>query len=155
MKHSKNTLRKLKTAAAKWPRRCPTKFCKTKVYKHFKASHCPKCSSRRFKEKHPLKYFFHHLRARARERGISFSLTYSDYAEFCLKTDYHLLKGKTSLCLSIDRMDVKKGYSKDNIRAITVSANCKRKWVPYLEQLKEAALAASKEDWQKAKDVPF
>jgi hypothetical protein len=90
-----------------------------------------------FKERFPLKYSFQKLRARARERGHEFSLTYEQYEAFAIKTDYARLKGKTSLSLSIDRKDDSLGYHHWNIQAITIRENSRKLWTDMPGYMKE------------------
>jgi hypothetical protein len=61
----------------------------------------------------------------AKRRGKEFTLTFDEFKEFCMKTGYDEKKGKSSDSLSIDRIESSNGYSKDNIRAITLSDNVK------------------------------
>jgi hypothetical protein len=102
----------------------------------------PFCSKHRrihWKEKFPLHYSFNLLRRRAKWRGKDFSLTREEYIEFAIRTDYHRLKGKTSLSLSIDRIENSKGYSRDNIQAITLRENSRKQFVPYFAAQQENA----------------
>lgn len=117
--------------------KCLTKFCRGSVTEAAKSPFCSRCRSRRFKERHPLKYFFNLLRSRAKERGKKFELTFPEYEAFCLRTNYHLLKGKTALSLSIDRENNDGPYSAANIRAITLRENTRRNYVPRLRQYAE------------------
>jgi hypothetical protein len=99
--------------------------------------YCSKCRGRRWATKFPLNYAFHNLRKRAKQRGKDFSLTRSEYIEFAIKTDYARLKGKTSLSLSINRIDNLKGYHVGNIEAITLSENSRKQFVPYFANQQE------------------
>jgi hypothetical protein len=83
--------------------KCRTKFCRGGTFKQHHSPYCSKCRSRRFKERHPLKYSFGKLRARAKERGHAFTLTFADYEAFAKQTGYAELKGKTKHSLSINR----------------------------------------------------
>ncbi|MDE2103690.1 MAG: hypothetical protein KGL39_41010 [Patescibacteria group bacterium] len=111
---------------------CLTPRCRGKVNKKKEHSpYCSKCRRLRWKEKFPLHYSFSKLKFRAAERGKEFALTRDEYISFAIKTDYARMKGKTSLSLSIDRVDNSRGYSADNIRAITLQSNSRRQFVPY------------------------
>ena len=116
---------------------CKTKFCRGQVLANSKSPFCSKCRSRRFKEKHPLKYYFNLLRCRARERGKLFLLKFEEYEAFCRSTNYDQLKGKTALSLSIDRIDNSGPYSAENIQAITLAENSRKRFVPRLRQYAE------------------
>jgi len=65
------------------------------------------------------------------QRGKDFQLSREEYIEFAIKTDYARMKGKTTLSLSIDRIDNRKGYEKTNIQAITLRANSRKSFVPF------------------------
>jgi len=117
--------------------RCATKFCRKLVTENAHSPFCSACRSRRFKARWPLKYFFNLLRSGARRRGKEFTLKFSDYEAFCQRTDYHKLKGRTSLSLSIDRKDNKAGYHAWNLDCITVRENCRKDHVPRLRQYAE------------------
>ena len=105
-------------------KKCITRGCKNKAPHGRKL--CWTCKSRKAKEQNPLGYWFNVLRCNARRRNKEFTLTLNDFKEFCHKTGYDKLKGKKANCLSIDRIKEYEGYTKNNIRAITVSDNSKR-----------------------------
>lgn len=115
-------------------KKCRTKFCRGKAHRSGKSPYCSKCRTRRWRDKHPIKYHFHKLRSRARERGHEFRLTLFDYACFWFSTGYGVLRGKTALSLSINRIDNSKGYIPGNIEAITLSENSRRQFVPYFKE---------------------
>lgn len=117
-------------------KRCVWHGCRNPVNPNHHANKCPRCQSRWFRKTHPLKYFFNKLKQRAKERRHEFTLTFGQYESFCLNTDYHKLKGKTSLSLSIDRKDGKRGYHADNIQAITLRENTRKEYVPYFREQK-------------------
>lgn len=117
---------------------CRSPHCKHLV--DHKKEHSPFCARHRtvrFKEKFPLKYSFNKLKQRAKERGKAFSLTYAEYEGFAIKTDYARLKGKTSLSLSIDRVDNSRGYEAGNIAALTLRENSRKQFVPYFAKQME------------------
>ena len=88
----------------------------------------------RFKELHPLAYSWGNLKRRARQRGIAFTLTLEEYTAFAIKTDYAAMKGKSSLSLTIDRVDNGLGYHAFNVQAITMKENCRKQFVPFFNQ---------------------
>lgn len=104
-------------------KKCKTKGCKNKAMKD--RTICCTCKSKRYKEKYVLNYIFQTLKDNAKRRGKDFTLTLDEFKEFCEKTGYDKKRGKTAWSLSIDRRDPCLGYSKDNIRAITLSDNSK------------------------------
>jgi hypothetical protein len=75
--------------------------------------------------KYPFKYWFDTLKMNARRRRKEFTLTLKQFEDFCRKTGYDTKKGRTADSLTIDREDVTKGYTFENIRAITLSDNVK------------------------------
>jgi hypothetical protein len=103
--------------------KCQTENCQNESIKwgHF----CAKCRKRKYREKYPLKYIYDTVKMNAKRRGKEFTLTFGEFKEFCVKTGYDEKKGKSSDSLSIDRRNPSNGYSKDNIRAITLSDNSK------------------------------
>lgn len=100
---------------------CDTKYCRGKLSGGNR--YCGKCKKRKFKEKHPIKYFFNLLKQNAKRRGKSFSLTIDQFSEFCIKTGYLDKKGRYADSFTIDRIDHFKGYDIDNIAAITNREN--------------------------------
>ena len=117
--------------------KCRTKFCRGTPAASSKKPYCAKCSMRRWKEKHPEKYAFHKLRSRAKERGHKFTLTFEDYVRFARTTGYFEKKGKTAMSLSIDRIDPRRGYEPDNIRAMTLSMNSRFRYAPMSRVIRE------------------
>ena len=127
--------------------KCDTKFCRGRVLPTSHSPYCSKCRSRRFKQAHPLKYSFIKLRARARERGHDFALTFGEYEQFAITTGYAEQKGKTALSLSINRKNPAVGYVAHNIEAVTLSQNSRLKYAPLpdwmraeMEQITQAHL---------------
>lgn len=125
----------------KYPRKCASKRCRGRVAS--RACHsdkCAKCKMRIWNEKYPLQRAFHNLRSHAKERGKDFSLTFDQFKVFAEKTDYMARRGKTSLSLSIDRIENSKGYHFDNIQAITLRENSRKQFVPYFRQYMESTI---------------
>jgi len=111
---------------------CLTPRCRGVVNKKTeKSPYCYHCRFVRWRDKNPLRYSFGNLRRRAKERGKDFNLTFQEYRDFAVKTNYAKLKGKSSLSLSVDRIDNSKGYTASNIRAISLSENSRRQFVPF------------------------
>ena len=117
--------------------KCATKKCRGYVTKSAHSPYCSKCRNRKWREKHPLHYSYKNLRTRAKQRGKDFTLTREEYIAFAIKTDYARLKGKTSLSLSIDRVDDTKGYHADNIAAITLRENSRKQFTKMPQWMKD------------------
>jgi hypothetical protein len=63
------------------------------------------------------------LRDNAKRRHKEFTLTFSEFKEFCVKTNYMAGKGRQKLSYTIDRAKNWLGYTKDNIQCMTKSDN--------------------------------
>lgn len=113
----------VRLGARKFPHKCQTPYCRKPVLKSTKDKICTRCKSRNWALKSPLKYAFKNLRNRAKQRGKPFSLTFKQYKEFAEASGYSTLKGKSSKCLSIDRINPALGYTASNIRAIRLGTN--------------------------------
>jgi hypothetical protein len=101
--------------------KCTTKWCrnpKAKNDRGYPLPYCWKCKSRRLKEHYPATYTRNLMKQVAKRRGISFSITLAQWKEFCARTGYLEKRGRKPDSLSIDRIDHRKGYHIDNIRAI-------------------------------------
>ena len=107
--------------------KCLTDFCRKKSKDHSK--YCHSCILKKYKEKNPVKYTFCVLKNNAKRRGKDFSITFEEFEEFCVKSNYIAGKGRKSESYHIDRIDENKGYSIDNIQILTNKANV----VKYLE----------------------
>ena len=122
--------------ASKW-KKCVVKGCRQAVGPRCHRNKCAKHHYHQWRDNHSLKCAFHHLRKRAKERGKDFSLTFEQYRDFAIKTDYARLKGKTSLSLSIDRINNDHGYHAWNIRAITLRENSRKLFTKIPEWMKD------------------
>jgi hypothetical protein len=69
----------------------------------------------------------------AKRRRKPFDLTLEQFSNFCMKTGYGELKGKTATSLSVDRIRSWEGYTVNNIRAISLSDNTKLRNDPTYE----------------------
>jgi hypothetical protein len=112
-------------------RKCATEGCLNKGSS--RRRFCLKCNQLKYRKHYPLKYWYSTLKMNAKRRGKSFSLTLEQFSEFCYKTGYGELKGKTATSLSIDRIRPLEGYQYDNIRAITLSDNTRCQYDPTYE----------------------
>lgn len=103
--------------------------CKTKWCRNQKAPNrniCHKCKSRKAVAKYPEKYAFYKLRHNAKRRGVPFELTMDEFIDFCRETGYMEKPGRGREALTVDRIDNRVGYKRDNIRAISNSENASK-----------------------------
>lgn len=102
---------------------CQAYRCKCKLIKSG-GRFCRKHYHDLWKFRNPEKYVFCNLRSNARRRGKEFSITYDQFLLF-LKTNpnYMSKKGTHVKALQIDRIDNNKGYTLENIRAVTMKEN--------------------------------
>ena len=131
----------------RYPHKCRTKNCRGSATKSGHSPYCSKCRSRRFAERHPLKYAFKNLRHRARQRGHDFGLSFDEFARFAVASGWLEKKGRTKECLSIDRINDERGYFADNIQVLTVSENLRKRYVPFFKNKEQerAAIAEAEE----------
>lgn len=138
---------KLKRQRKQYPAKCYTPRCRGRVPSRSRHSDkCDKCRREIYKNKHPLKEAFGSLRRHARARGKDFTLTFEQFKAFAEKTDYMKRKGKTSLSLSIDRIDNSKGYAPGNIQAITLRENTRKQYVPSWREYQERTMAETQRE---------
>ena len=105
-----------------------------------------------------MKHVFNTLRQNAKRRGKSFELTFEQFEQFAISTDYMAGKGIQKESFSIDRIDPKRGYSIDNIRVITNSENVKRhrKYLKYEFGMDgKPSFRVETENHNGANDAPF
>ena len=91
-----------------------------------KGNYCSKCQ----RLKNPYKYAYQTLKDNAKRRGKEFSLTFEQFREFAVETDYITRKGIRKNSIHIDRKNEKLGYTIDNIQPLTNSENV-RKYLKY------------------------
>lgn len=104
--------------------RCLTPFCRRKARegRHY----CCTCQDRKWRERNPLRYLLKNLRGHAKARGITFTITYEQWVEFCLRTGYHQSVGTEAGSATVDRIDPRFGYHADNIRVLSHAENSAR-----------------------------
>lgn len=102
---------------------CKTYGCKKEAKR---GKYCYGHSTANYRKNNPIVAAYHVKKWNAKIKGIPFMLTPEQFKDFCLRTDYHLRKGQKPRSLNIDRIKVDKGYTKENIQAITFRANLKK-----------------------------
>lgn len=70
-----------------------------------------------------MKYAFHTSKTNAKSRNKFWDLTFEEFEEFAISTEYIGKKGKTAESYSIDRIENDKGYTKTNLQILTLSQN--------------------------------
>lgn len=85
-------------------------------------NYCSKCQ----RLKNPYKYAYQTLKDNAKRRGKVFELTFEQFCEFAIKTDYITRKGIKKNSIHIDRIKEDVGYKIDNIQPLTNSQNIKK-----------------------------
>lgn len=89
--------------------KCSTKFCRGK--KHGGRKMCSKCYMRAWREKNPILAAFHRKRWNAKRRGISFTLTFSQFRAIWIPG------------LVLDRELATRGYTLENVQNLTAHDN--------------------------------
>lgn len=136
-RRNRNRWKKAPTARTK-DEKCETKWCRNRkaektttykkadgtivVYNNF-LKHCWKCRARMLKERRPWTYVLNMLRHSARKRKLPFTLTITEFKEFCEKTGYLERRGNKPHDLTIDRIDWNDGYHIWNLRVLTHEEN--------------------------------
>ena len=104
-------------------RKCTTPYCRNKTTEKY----CHRCKKRIDRERYPERAAYQHLKDNAKRRGKEFDLTFEQFKQFAIETEYITKKGKKKHSLSIDRRDNDKGYTIDNIQVLTLSQNSRKK----------------------------
>lgn len=142
------------------PGLCPVKGCRRKLGK--KKALCDAHHQQLWRARHPKDAAYANLKACAKSRGLTFSLT-PDY--FAGLTDAyaffdHAAESRGEV-LTIDRIDATKGYEPGNVRVVSLSENVikgnRERYLPeYVQALLARKRAMSKEAWQMVEpDEPF
>lgn len=107
--------------------KCKTKYCRNAPKK---GRTCSTCHTREYRKNNPYRYSYNNLKSNAKRRGKEFNLTFEEFKEFSIKTNYLIGKGRSKDSYTIDRIDTEKGYSIDNIQILSNSENVRKhlKW---------------------------
>jgi len=70
---------------------------------------------------------FRALRDHAVARGIPFKLPFNEFEKFAIRSDYLNKKGNEGHCVTVDRIEVRKGYVTGNIQPLTREQNSIKK----------------------------
>ena len=104
--------------------RCTTTGCFNEAGKYMKI--CYSCRTRKVRKENPKKAAYYALQSNAKRRGKYFDLTFEEFNQFAVMTDYYIKKGIAQDSFHIDRIDETKGYTIDNIQVLTNSKNIKK-----------------------------
>ena len=120
---------------------CKYKYCTREAQKY--RQYCTKHKHVVYKETHPYRYAWNSLRSNAARRKreweerhgrttarYNVELTFDEFKQFCYKTQILVGRGRSIDAYHIDRIDVNKGYSVDNIQVLTNGQNV-RKYLNY------------------------
>lgn len=110
------------------PGNCPVVGCNNKSAGPRLSRFCFKHRQQIATHRDPALHQYHRLKTSAKERRIRFILTIAQWRLFCESTGYLKDRDKPRAdVLSVDRIDSRGPYSFNNIRALTVSENSKKK----------------------------
>lgn len=112
-------------------------------------------SSRRWRENNPVKYAYNNLKGSAKRRGLEFTLTFEQFEEFAVRTEYIQNKGKKRDSYTIDRINPLKGYIIENIRILPLSVNSSRKKVLDYCWMTKTAKVIDRRPSEPDEDNPF
>lgn len=107
---------------------CSVKFCRRRRARQ--RTTCLTCKSRLWRKANPIRALYINLKSHAKARGHEFTLTFAQWRAFCLRTDYHKLKGLEPDSLTVERKDEARGYHADNLTVLKHSENVRRGFVP-------------------------
>jgi cupin superfamily acireductone dioxygenase involved in methionine salvage len=88
--------------------------------------HCHKCSKRQYRQQHAMLSAYQRLKDGARRRGKLFDLTFEQFEQFAIRTQYMTKRGIYKHSYHIDRIREDRGYTIDNIQVLTNSENIRK-----------------------------
>lgn len=80
---------------------------------------CYSCISRDWRQNNPIQAAYYNLRSNAKRRNKEFNLTFEQFKQFSIRTEYHRKKGRYSDSYHIDRINDQEGYNINNIQVLT------------------------------------
>lgn len=107
---------------ATYKKRCFTRRCPNEATI---GELCSSCYKRKWREENRLRDSYHNHVSNCIKRKIPNYLTFEDYSELAIKTDYINKKGRMATSYTLDRLDNnrKVGYRKGNIAVRSKSEN--------------------------------
>lgn len=103
--------------------KCETKYCRRRKQK---GKFCFRCANRRYKKKHPFRYFFNKARGNAKQRGHEWHLTFAQYKsvwEDHPKAWKEKIHSNGTRTWTLDRIRNEEPYQQGNIQVIPLVAN--------------------------------
>lgn len=88
---------------------------------------CHKHESRRKRAANRMRAAWQSLKDHAKARGISFRLSFYHFRKFALQTDYLNRTGRNGHCLTVDRINNRRGYYFKNIQPLTRIKNSEKR----------------------------
>lgn len=104
---------------------CATPGCGKVANAPNRSNFCCTCLGRQEAEKYPERIAFRNLKKSAKRRRKPFTLTFAEFIEFADRYDYINKRGRHTLGLTVHRKDNRKGYTRENIIALTNSENAR------------------------------
>lgn len=98
---------------------CNVSGCKNKC----NGKLCATCRCRKSRVENPTRYAYNNLKNRASQRGVLFTITLEQFADWCTKVTYIGFAGRSSNSYTIDRIHNDIGYHIDNIQVLTKRDN--------------------------------
>lgn len=88
---------------------------------------CHKCRSRKYKKDHPWRYYYNSHKQSAKRRHIPWRINFKEFKSIWRRSGHweDKLAGEG---WSMNRIDVNKGYTKNNIEIIPVTLNVQVFW---------------------------
>lgn len=104
-------------------------MCKTKNCRRPGNKQCATCASRKHRAANPMRYAYDTLKANTiRRKGRAFFyLTFEEFKQYAIETEYLSKKGITKKGYSIDCKDQSMGYFIGNIRTVPATVNNRKR----------------------------
>lgn len=104
---------------------CKTARCRNRARKS--GADCPKCHQRAWRASRPMRAAYATLRDHARSRGIVFAISFEYFERFAIEAEYIEKTGPFAGCVTVDRIDNRRGYVVDNIQALSRAENASKR----------------------------
>jgi hypothetical protein len=116
---------------------------------------CGKHRTQAHRKKYPILSAFTNLKHNAKRRGVLFTITFKQFAEWCVKVNYiGLARGRKQQSYTIDRRYNDIGYHVDNLQMMVKKDNIS-KYFYYDYRTKHAVFSNGQAMQYDPKDLPF